>query len=200
MLKGKKHSRSMGSVSTYLRARGSTFAFIVFFVAGLAGGSLFCIGGTDGADMIRAIVLKELSGQLESSLPQLLMGTISGFAGIFIFAYLCVNCSKGAMLVYLIPVVHGMSLGCFITTTLYSYGLSAFGYVAVCIFLPKLLETLLLLSLCNKAARYCKEQFGTQPIHSNRRDSFPIALYLMLFGLYFVIEALFIYGFRWLLA
>lgn len=200
MLKGKKQGRmGIDSISTYLRARGSTFAFIIFFIAGLAAGSLFCIGATDGADIIRAIVIKELTGQLENGLPQLLMGTISGFAGIFIFAYLCVNCSKGAMLVYLIPIVHGMSLGCFITTTLYSYGLSAFGYVAVCIFLPKLLETLLLLSLCNKAARYCKEQFSTQPVRSNRRDSFPIALYLLLFGLYFVIEALFIYGFRWLL-
>lgn len=199
MLKSKKNSKNMGSVSAYLRARGSTFAFILFFFGGLVGGSLFCVGTADGADLLRAIVLRTLSLQLEQNLPQLLMNSVSGFVGIFIFAYLCVNCSKGAMLIYLIPLVHGLSVGAQSTVTLYSYGLSAFSYVVVCIFIPKLMETLLLLSLCNKASRYCKEQFGTQPARHKGRDSFPIAFYLVLFGLYFIIESLFVYAFRWLL-
>lgn len=199
MIKGKSYSKSIGSVSTYLRSRGSTFAFIMFFIAGLAGGSIFGIGGTDGGDIIRSIVLNELSMQLERGLPQLIMSSVAGFAGIFIFAYLCVNCSKGALLVYMVPLVHGMSVGSFVTITLYNYGISAFSYVLICIFLPKALETLLLLSLCNKTSRYCKEQFGTQPIRHKGRESFPTLLYLVLFGLYFIIESLFIYAFRWLL-
>lgn len=197
MLKSKKRSKSAVSILAYLQARGSTFAFIMFFIAGLVCGSVFCISATEGADIIRAIVTNEVTAQLEKSLIQLLMNATAGFAGIFIFAYLCVNCSKGAILIYIIPLVYGLSLGSFITVTLYSYGFSAFNYVAVCIFIPKLIETLLLLSLCNKAARYCKEQFGGQSIR--HRDSFPIWLYLVLFGLYFIIESLFIYAFRWLL-
>jgi len=117
----------------------------------------------------------------------------------FIFAYLCINCSKCAILVYLIPLVHGLSVGSFITVILYSYGFSAFAYVAVCIFMPKLVETLLLLSLCNKSSRYCKEQYGGQGTRRKSREVFPIWLYLLLFAIYFAIESLIFFTFRWLL-
>lgn len=199
MIKTKRNGKNLDSISAYLQARGSTFAFIMFFLGGLLGGSLFCVGGTDGGEIIRSIVTNELALQLERNFLQLMMSATSGFAGIFIFAYLCINCSKGAILVYLIPLVHGLSVGSFITVILYSYGFSAFAYVAVCIFMPKLVETLLLLSLCNKSSRYCKEQYGGQGTRRKGREVFPTWLYLLLFAIYFAIESLIVFTFRWLL-
>lgn len=190
-----KHRRTVDGFGSYLLSRGSTFAFIGFFMGGLAVGSLFCIAETDGAQLLRSIVNSDLTMQMSRNYPQLLMSAISGFAAIFLFAYLCINCTKGAMLIYIVPLVYGLSLGAIITAILCGYGYHALRYILVCIFLPKVIETFLLLSLCNKTARYCKEGGGGKAPHKGR-PVFPIMLYLVVFAVYFVVESLVVLLFR----
>lgn len=191
-----KHKRS--GMQDYLLARGSTLAFLGFLTAGLALGSSFCVSGAEGAELLRSIVANQLSLQQQQNFVELVLGGAYGFVGILIFIYICVNCRKGSMLIYFVPLLYGISVGTTMAAVLLANGFAAFSYLLFGVFLPKAVQTMLLLSACNKTVRYCKAQYGGT---GNRKgqESFPILLYLALFGLYFVIEAAFIYLFRGLL-
>lgn len=199
MLVSQKHRAGLGSFSQYLRSRGSSFAFALFLVFGLACGSFFCTGNTESAQLLRSIVINELSQQQIRSYGGLLLSALYGFGGIFVYIYFCVSSRKGAGLIYAVPLVFGISVGTEITGILLTQGYGAVLYVTVCVFLPKVVETLLLLSVCNKTTRYCKEQLFGQGGRRARRESFPILLYLVIFGIYFLLESLVVVLFRWLL-
>lgn len=189
-----KHNRTGGLVG-YLLSRGSTLAFIGFFILGLLTGSLFCISPAEGAVLLRSIINNELSARAVRSFTQLYINGVMGFAGLFIYIYLCINSSKGGLIIYLTPVVYGLSLGSLITSTLYIYGYHSLGYLLCCVFAPKVVQTLLLLSICNKTVRYCKTGTGRR----KRGDTFPILLYLVLFAMYFALESILVFLFHGLL-
>ena len=196
MTVAQKRKNRLGGLSDYLRSRSSTIAFMLFLIAGLGGSSAFCAGQSETAALLRSIVLDNFSRQLVIGYTSLLLGALYGFGGIFVYVYLCVSSRQGAALIYAVPLVHGLSVGAVISTILLTQGYGALGYLLVCIFLPKAVETLLLLSLCNKTVRYCREQGGGAS--RKRRESFPILLYLILFVLYFALESLVVLFFRWL--
>lgn len=189
--------RKKGNLIDYILSRGSSFAFIGFLSMGLALGSLFCIGSTQSAQLLRSIVIKNIELQAGQSFLELTWGAAMGFAGIFIFVYICLNSRKGGILIYLVPMLFGLSVGSVIGSVVYSYGYSALSYILLCIFLPRSIQSILLLSLCNKASRYCKELNGA--IHTRSGHHFPTALYIIVFGVYFVLEAFCVYIFRSLL-
>lgn len=194
-----KRRRAGTSLYDYLASRGSTFAFVGFFMGGLALSSLCCVGSAESAALLRSIVSNDLTLQMGRSFPELLLAAVSGFAGIFIFIYLCLSSHKGAALIYAVPLIHGMAVGSLVTSVLILHGFTAINYILICIFLPKAVETLLLLSVCNKTSRYCKERFASQSPRKARGSGFPVLLYFVVFGLYFVLESMLIYLFRWLL-
>lgn len=191
-----KRKGRMGSIPEYFRSRSSSIAFMLFLMAGLGCSSAFCAGESEVAQLLRSMVLDHLSQQLIDSYLSLLLSALYGFGGIFVYIYLCISSRKGATLVYAVPLVHGLSAGAVVSILLLTQGYSVVPYLLVCVFLPKTVETLLLLSICNKTVRYCREQQGTTS--RKRRESFPILLYLVLFVLYFSLESLLIVLFRWL--
>ncbi|MEG2086898.1 MAG: hypothetical protein RR022_01775 [Angelakisella sp.] len=192
-----KRTRIGESISRYLQTRGSIFTLSTLFIGGLLVSSLFCISGSESSTLLLKIVVNELNLQKSRTFLQLLLSATTSFAWVFVLIYLCVNSRKGALMVFAIPVLYGLAIGSLITAVLVNYGYAALDYIAVCIFIPKFFETLLLLSICNKAARYCRTATGSG--RRRREDELPLALYLILFAGCFLLEGGLLWLFRGML-
>lgn len=185
------------SLMTYLKMRKSTVLFLVFLILGVIGSSQFCITGSESAVLLHSIFLNDFSQKVTRGFFQVFFTNVWSFFSVFLYIYLCLNSRKGQILIYAIPFVHGLSIGAQITTLLLSKGNRILFFIIFTIFLPKLIETLLLLSLCNKTARFCSEEYSDQVRHhKSSNDSIPLFFYVLLFTAYFALESLLLLFFR----
>ena len=183
-------------LSQYIAARITTILFAVCLGVGLFCGSMFAVGQGETTQMLHTMTAHEIELVNERNYMELIMRTASGFAGYLVAIYLCVNSRKGDILIYAVPVAHGLAVGSMVTVLL-TKGMELLPYVMMCIVLPKILETYLLLALCNKTIGYCKENFNKERAYGKKATTgVPVGVYLMLSLAYFFIEGLFILFFR----
>ncbi len=152
----KKRRRRPGdrqSLGQYLRARKATLLFFGIFLAGLTAGSFYaCVDGS-GSMVLISIVINSV--KLQQTLPffRIFLQCATQVFGILVYLYFAAYCMKGKWLIYMTPLVFGLSVGAITTSVLYRFGLSGFLYVLLCLFVPKFLELLLLVVLCNACLR-----------------------------------------------
>ena len=186
----------------YARARKSTLQFFFLLCCGLAWGSFYALGEGDGSQLLRAIMLKELVLQQQRSFRELVISGAVGMLGMLLYLYLCLYCSKGNWLVLLIPFIFGLATGSQMAVLLTEYGLSVWAYLISCVFIPRLLMVLLLLSACNKCIRSCVQQSTasrTSFRKEERGEEISVRLYFVLFLLALLFQSFLLYIFRGLL-
>lgn len=150
----RRRYRSGGiSLSEYFRARKMTLTFFLFFLCGLAGGSFYAVADSSSGMLLISIIVNSV--KLQQTLPflRVFFQSATQALGILVYLYFAAYCVKGKWLINLVPLIFGLSLGATITSILYRFSSTAILYILTCVFLPKFLEVLLLLALCNFCLR-----------------------------------------------
>ena len=181
----------------YARARKSTLQFFFLLCCGLTWGSFYALGEGEGSALLRAIVLEELVLQQQRSFRELVISGAIGMLGMLLYLYLCLYCTKGKWLVLLVPFVFGLSTGGLVAVLVSEYGLGIWAYLLSCVFVPRLLLVLLLLSACNRCSRTCGQE--TAGRKEGREGEASVRLYLLLFLLALLFQSFLLYVFRGLL-
>lgn len=141
------------SLRQYLQSRRSTILFFLFFLCGLTAGSLYAAMDGSGSMVLISILVNTVKIQQASPFVRIFFQSVTQAFGILVYLYFSAYCMKGKWLIYLTPLVFGLSVGTMITSVLYQFLLTGVPYVVLCIFLPKFVQLLLLLVLCNNCLR-----------------------------------------------
>lgn len=151
-------ARGNGKPLRFLRSRKTTLIFILFFIGGVAFGSIYAVAGGNGSLLV-SIVLNDLEIQAGRNLQQIFLKSVVQNVGILLYLYFCSNCSKGKPLIHMVPLFFGLSVGAVITAVLYKLSIAALPYVLACVALPKFIQALLLISACNNALKISAQLF-----------------------------------------
>lgn len=152
------------SLAGYLQSRKATVTYSLLFVAGLTLGSFYaCVDG-QGTMVLTAIVVNAVKLRQTTPFLQVFFQCATQSLGILVYLYFAAYCMKGKWLIYLTPLVLGLSVGTTATAILYRFLWGGVSYVLVCIMLPKFIEFLLLLVFCNNCLRISADVGSGNPI------------------------------------
>lgn len=191
-----------------LLGRKTTVCFLFCLGLGLLAGSVVVIREGQWAELLYNIVTTEIEGVNSQNYLDLVITSGTGFMGFLVLIYLALNSRKGNSLVYIVPLCHGVVVGVTVTVLL-NVSFSLMLYICMCVIIPKIIETYLLLILCSKTVNYCEEVYLGNSNGSFRGDynssgygknskSLPPIFYIFLCGFYFLIDALLVFSFRYL--
>lgn len=192
-------AREGGKSLRFLRSRRNTLLFILFFIGGVAFGSIYAVAGGNGSLLV-SIVLNDLKIQADRNFQQIFIKSIVQSIGILLYLYFCSNCSKGKPLIHMVPLFFGLSVGAVTTAILYKLSISALPYVLMCVILPKFVQAVLLISACNNALKISAQLFK-DPGDWRRTEGSCIhmGLYAGAFLLFSFLESIILVSFRYLL-
>lgn len=183
------------TLGQYLRARRSTIQFFLFFLCGLTVGSLYAAMDGSSTMVLLSILVNSVKIQQTSSFLRIFFQSVTQAFGILVYLYFSAYCMKGKWLIYLTPLVFGLSVGTVVTSVLYRFLLTGVPYVVLCVFIPKFLELLLLLVLCNNCLRISAGIGTGAPI---RGEIFWV--FAILLGIFALFESAMIFRFCHLLS
>ncbi len=173
----------------------SGFIFLFFLCVGVVLGSVVASGTDESARLVQAIMLRETDLACERTLLELIFGISCNFIGYLLAFYICINSRKGASLVYIVPIVHGMVVASMIVVLL-SLSFELLMYILTCVIIPKTLQAYLLLSFVRKTVSYCNETYGSDKSFTKKVYTPTVATFLFVFFVYVAVESGFIYFFR----
>ncbi len=196
----KRRIKNKGITGRFVNKR-STICFILCLAIGLLAGSVVVIRDSQWSELLQNMVITEIDALNERNLADLMYSSATGFAVFVILIYLSLNSRKGTALVFIVPLWHGVAVGVMVTVLL-NISIGLLLYIFMCIVLPKIIETYLLLLFCNKTVAYCELAYaGYSPFKNNyskQSKEPPLIVYIILCCSYFLLEAIIIFSFRYL--
>ena len=116
--KMRKHRKKNAFGIRYFQARKNTLLLSAFFLAGLTFGSFYAIADSSDSLVIVSIVINGIRAQSKASYLRLFYQAALPSAAVLIFLYFAANCCKGKLLVSMVPLVYGLSVGAIMTAVL----------------------------------------------------------------------------------
>ncbi len=159
------HGRSGGGGSWvgYWQLRRNSVLFLGLFCTGLLLGSLYTVRDSGSLGLILAVVTNQIQRQAVSTGWQVLSGRLISSLGYIVYLYFAANCIQGKWLIRLVPVFYGLSVGAMVTALLHQHGLGAGPYLLVCVLLPRFLQLVLLMIVCNQAVKLSQSISSQKP-------------------------------------
>lgn len=151
----RKHRKKNAFGIRYFQARKNTLLLSAFFLAGLTFGSFYAIADSSDSLVIVSIVINGIRAQSKASYLRLFYQAALPSAAVLIFLYFAANCCKGKLLVSMVPLVYGLSVGAIMTAVLYFWGRDGILYLLLCTFIPKIITLFLSIVLCNLTLHTC---------------------------------------------
>jgi hypothetical protein len=157
----KSHYPVPGRRESLWKKRGTTIQYLLYFAAGVLLGSIAAV--LCGAESIPCrILVNQLRAIPEQGLWALWRERLLFMAILLLYLMIAARCLWGNLMIPVALVLYGIGQGIVVSFLLMLVGLGGIGYILLGILLPRTVQLVALILMCNLAHSRCEQMSGAE--------------------------------------